>query len=213
MRSATFLSQAHALIESGRFRAAARLLLADPSPEAAALLDGLPARGAHGAVLAERLRFGPPETWCGWRRGDGRVAVKLWPDAVPPLAPVAHPGVAPLLAAGADWRVFAWVEGETLARHLGRALPLDGGAVLAGLERAVAALHATGQAHGDLTPANVVIGASGRPVLIDWGEDSAGTPGWCPDGPHGAAERDLYALERLRALLVSGCPPPAASTP
>lgn len=215
MHSAAKLSTARAFVAKGRIRAAARMLLDERSPAAAVMLDGLPTHGPHGAVLAERLRFGPPETWRGWRRGEGRVAVKLWPETAPALAPLAafaHPGLAPLLAAGPHWRVFAWIDGETLATHLRRAMPLDGLAVMTALEDAVAALHGAGLAHGDLTPANVVIAADGHPVLIDWGEDSAGTPGWCPEEPHDARARDRHGLARLAALLVSG-PPPTTNTP
>lgn len=201
------------MIERGRIHAAARLLMAQKTAAARALLDRLPAHGEHGAVLAERLRFGPPETWHGWRRGDGAVAVKLWPEATTKrLSAVTHTGVAPLVASGDKWRVFAWIAGESLARLLRCAKPLDGAGIVTGLEDALAALHASGQAHGDLNPTNVVITAHGRPVLIDWGETDAMTPGWCPDGPHTPQERDRYALGRLRALL-TGSRPPEANRP
>lgn len=196
---------------SARRRATARrlLTLADADPDACRALDALAPDAPCGAVLAERLRFGPPETWLGWRPGIGKVAVKLWPadQARPPLVAVDHPGVAPLLDQGAGWRLFAWAAGETLAAALrrGPAPPQTAGQVAA----ALAALHAAGQTHGDLTPANVVLGAGGA-VLIDWGEDSAGTPGWRPDGPHDAMERDGYGLRRLRALISA---PPADGTP
>ncbi|MCR6631156.1 MAG: phosphotransferase [Magnetospirillum sp.] len=73
------------------------------------------------------------------------------------------------------------------------------GDLAAGIEAALAALHAAGTAHGDLKPANVVLAAGdGHPVLIDWGETVAGTPGWRPAGPHDARDRDLYALARLK---------------
>lgn len=194
-----------------RHRANARrlLTLADTHPDACRALDALAPDAPCGAVLAERLRFGPPETWLGWRAGIGKVAIKLWPaDQAPlPLVAMNHPGVAPLLDQGVGWRMFGWVAGETLAaaRRQGPVPPQTADQVAA----ALAALHAAGQAHGDLTPANVVLGAEGA-VLIDWGEDSAGTPGWRPDGPHDAMERDRYGLRRLRALI---CALPADRTP
>jgi hypothetical protein len=181
-------------------RAELRRLWREDSPQSRARLDALPTDGAHGAVLIERLRFGPPETWAGWRPGFGRVAVKLWPPGAgpAPLPPVAHPGIARLLDQGPVWRVFAWAEGETLARHL-RQAPLTPEA-LAVIEAAVAALHHAGVAHADLTPANIVMTAAG-PVLIDWGEDVAGTPGWRPDSAHDSFARDRFALCRLNACL------------
>lgn len=190
-------------ISSARILVTARRLMDDSSAEARAVLDTLPAHGDHGVALAERLRFGPPETWRGWRRGFGAVVVKLWPagETPPPLPAVDHPGVAPLLDQGNGWRVFAWIAGSTLRQ----------GAVTAGIvaqvAEAVAALHRAGLAHGDVKPANVVVAErDGRAVLIDWGEPCAGTPGWRPDGPHSLPARDHYGLLRLAELIAA---PPA----
>lgn len=201
------LSAARTRLAHGDTRAAARMLLAIVGSEADALLDGLPPDGPHGAAFAERLRFGPPETWLGWKRGTGRVAVKLFPAgmAMPPDLPARaafhHPGVAPLLAWGSDWTVHAWAAGRSLAaaRRNGAAAP----DCLTAITEAVAALHGAGLAHGDLTPANIILTGHGA-VLIDWGEDAAGTPGWRPDGPHGAVERDLFALGKLRSYFLPG---------
>jgi len=197
------LDLAKADLRHGRRRAAARRLLAlcdDPAnaAEAASLLTGL-AEPPHGAALAERLRFGPPETWAGWHPGHGRVAVKL--GAVVAPAAFRHPGVAPPLAWGAGWAVHAWIAGKTLAA----APPADPARVLAEVAAAVAALHCAGLAHGDLTPANVVVQPGGGAVLIDWGEETAGTPGWRPQGPATPAQRDSFGLDRLRDHL--GLPP------
>lgn len=189
-------------------RAILRQWLARPA-ELRRHLDALAPDGLHGAVLAERLRFGPPETWHGWRAGFGAVAVKLWPAAAPPppLRPVIHPGVAPLLDQGGNWRMFAWIEGRTLAAAL-RQGPMDA-QVVDQVADALAALHAAGQTHGDLTPANVVLSTGGA-VLIDWGERSTGTPGWRPEHAHDPMERDRFALARLHALIAA---PPAGNTP
>lgn len=183
-------------LSRGSVRAAARLLLRAGGPGAAVMLDSLPADGPHGAVLAERLRFGPPETWRGWRTGDGAVAVKLYGPAPLPAAIAAmngfrHPGVAPLLGHGPGWIVWRWIAGK-------RAVPgMVSKVDMVGITEAVAALHRAGLAHGDLKPANIILAA--HPVLIDWGEVCAGTPGWRPACDHGAVERDLYALDRLKA--------------
>lgn len=168
--------------------------MARQDAEAVALLESMPAEGPHGTVLIERLRFGPPETWAGWLKGHGKVAVKLY---CPPHLPVdlerraafRHPCVAPLLAWGPDWTVHAWAEGARPRTPLAPATK----AVVAD---ALAALHTAGLAHGDLKPANLAVSPAG-PVLIDWGDECAGTPGWRPSAPHGLAERDLFALSRL----------------
>jgi len=182
------LTQARTMLAQGRRRAALRLLLAQPSPAGAALLDELEPDGPHGALLAERLRFGPPETWRGWLRGAGLVAVKLWPAPVPELPAFSHPNVAPAIACGPTWRVTGWIEGATLAKvelNVEQAM-----AVLGDIEEALEALHGAGLVHGDLNPTNVVLTPAGRAVLIDWGE------------PLVEGEHDTYALARLAALLL-----------
>lgn len=192
------------MMEHGRRHAAARLLLSDNSSQARACLDGLRPQGPHGCILAERLRFGPPETWHGWLRGYGAVSVKLWPETEPPppaIIAVAAPGLAPLLSAGPHWRVFGWIPGTRLSRLLRGPSDLDGPRILVEVTTAVTALHQAGQAHGDLTPANVVITPDGGATVIDWGELVAGTPGWNPDRGETPIERDLWALAQLERLL------------
>jgi hypothetical protein len=189
MDKPTAIVQARADLAKGRRRHAARLLLGAGGEQAAALLDQLPPDGPHGTALIERLRFGPPETWAGWLAGHGRVAVKLWPQRVPPLPSFAHAGVAPLIACGPTWRVTAWVEGVTLTKA--RLTPDQAIAVLCDMEEAVEALHAAGLTHGDLNAANVVVTPEGRAVLIDWGEPGVGG---C----------DRHALARLTAELLGG---------
>lgn len=180
-------------------KAANRMLLKAGGADAAAVLDQLPPDGPHGVFLAERLRFGPPETWAGWRRGDGAVSIKLYGDGRPPqwaesMAAFRHPGVAPVLDWGAGWTVSRWIDAPRLPR------PAPG---LDHIAQAVAALHAAGLAHGDLKPANIILADDG-PILIDWGEDCAGTPGWRPEYAHDPFQRDLFALERLKGYFLPG---------
>ncbi len=164
-----------ALLQAGRQKAAVRAALASGQGEVA--LAHLPPDGLHGCVLAERLRFGPPETWLGWSRIWGRVALKLWIDAKAPApgrrVSFRHPGVAPLLDWGETWRTYAWIEGETLAAALHRGEILTE-AMVDEIGAAIGSLHRAGLCHGDLTPANVILRSGGRGVvLIDWAE---GTP-------------------------------------
>ncbi|MEW5727187.1 MAG: phosphotransferase [Pseudomonadota bacterium] len=181
----------------GRRRTAVRQLLADGGEIAIAVLAALPPDGPAAFTLAERLRFGPPETWHAWRPDLGQVALKL-ADAsdAERRTTFRHPGVAPFLGHGPGWHALAWIAGPTLAAT--RSAPHG---TLEAIAAAVSALHSAGLAHGDLTPANIVLSSAG-PVLIDWGEDCAGTPGWRPVG-EGASpmRRDLFALERLSRLL------------
>ncbi|MGW6129963.1 protein kinase domain-containing protein [Cellulomonas sp. NPDC055163] len=87
------------------------------------------------------------------------------------------------------------------------------------LADALAALHAAGLVHSDVSPANVVVRDDGRPVLVDLVScvvGGSGTPGYAaPEVDDGAAcepEGDVHALARtvLRHLAV---PDPAVDEP
>jgi hypothetical protein len=96
---------------------------------------------------------------------EGRTAARL-----------RHPHIVPVYDAGRDGEHYyiasAFVEGRTLADALadeGR-FDLRGAAVVArDLAEALAYAHAQGVVHRDVKPANVMIDASGRPHLMDFG--------------------------------------------
>lgn len=87
------------------------------------------------------------------------------------------------------------------------------------LADALAALHAAGLVHSDVSPANVVVCDDGRPVLVDLVScvvGGSGTPGYAApevdDGSRCGPEGDVHALARtvLRHLAV---PDPAVDAP
>jgi hypothetical protein len=144
--------------------------------------------------------------------GRGDRDERLARARVADLASVAHPGVCvPLDVAREDDAVVACsprVAGVALSgagpvEELGEWVWL-----VASLADALAALHSAGLSHGDVSPANVIVGM--RPVLIDLvgaalGRER-GTPGFAaPErargGPSPAA--DVYALGAV-ALAVAG---------
>ncbi len=111
--------------------------------------------------------------------GDDRAAARLEREARA-LAKVEHPAICPVYEVGDDkgcrFLAMKYVDGETLATVIGRARA--GGSVLgereiaslfAALARGLQAAHDAGLVHRDVTPANVMVAAGGRPVLIDFG--------------------------------------------
>lgn len=160
------------------------------------------------------------------------------------LTRIAHPNIVRVLfvteSGGAPAIVLEWIDGPTLEDH-GRdaALPpREAAAIVADLARAVAAVHACGVVHRDITPANVLLAAGdGRPIpkLIDFGlarpdaealgassrtEVALGTPPFmAPEqtgldaslGPVGPAT-DIHGLGALLYWLLSGHAPYDAAT-
>lgn len=97
---------------------------------------------------------------------------------------------------------------ETVSSARGRWAPGEVVTVVVPLAGALAALHAAGLAHGDVSPANVVLGPGGRAVLVDVvlgdGPDEEGTPTVAaPERRDGARPPgDVHALARIGLLLL-----------
>lgn len=85
---------------------------------------------------------------------------------------------------------------------------------MAALESAVKHLHSLGLAHNDIDPRNIMVDATGMPILIDFGSCrevgrklgvSRGTTGWIQGDSlaydTSEAGHDLFALEKVRAWL------------
>lgn len=142
------------------------------------------------------------------------------------LARLEHPGIVPVHDVGAlpDGRVFyvmKFVEGQTLADFAATDASLP--ARLRAFARvcdAVAFAHSRGVVHRDLTPRNVMVGAFGETVVLDWGlagdgSDAAvgGTRGFMApeqtEGRPGDARSDVYALGAILETLLhsEGVPP------
>jgi transcriptional regulator with GAF, ATPase, and Fis domain/tetratricopeptide (TPR) repeat protein len=112
--------------------------------------------------------------------------------------------------AGAPFFIADWIAGahsDTRRWDDSRAL----WAVLADVAGALAVVHAAGMVHGDVSPANVLVDADGRAMLVDLGlasgDGARGTPAYmAPEAFAGDVEprSDLYALGATAVRLASG---------
>lgn len=142
------------------------------------------------------------------------------------LAQLDHPGIVPLRDAGIvddlAYLALTRIEGASLRaiRRLGP-LQLDVVArVGIRLARTLAHVHASGVVHRDIKPGNVLIDATGRPMLIDFGiatfngatritnrHDVLGTLGYIApevvDGETGGPLSDQYSLGRVLHTLAA----------
>lgn len=114
------------------------------------------------------------------RPGQDEVAYQRLNQEARLAASLAHPGVARLLDVGEDettlggapYLVMEYVDGRTLGDLLrsGERLGIEQVmSLLAQVAEAVAAVHAAGIVHRDLKPGNIMLAASGRAVLLDFG--------------------------------------------
>lgn len=157
------------------------------------------------------------------------------------LAGLEHPGLVPVhdvgvLADGRPYYVMKWIRGTRLDAYLQS--PRTGAdrlRVFARICDAVAFAHQSGVIHRDLTPANIMVGAFGEVLVLDWGlarirlDRSGASPATTQPGtvmgtagfmaPELAAGRsdasdertDVYALGGLLEVLTQ--PDPGQSTP
>ncbi len=151
------------------------------------------------------------------------------------LARFAHAGVAHVYGSGVaerDGQPVAWIAmeriaGVPLAEWAGRreASVATRARLVAEVAATIAAGHAIGLVHRDISPTNIAVEANGRPRVIDFGIGRAlhalddhptleGTPGFAsPEQSAGEApdpRDDVHALGRLLAWLVPEAPPAMA---
>ncbi|MEO8698424.1 MAG: protein kinase [Kofleriaceae bacterium] len=136
------------------------------------------ARGGMGRIIAARdLRVGRPVAVKELLGRSPHLAARFEREARV-TARLQHPGIVPIYEIGrwpdgTPFYSMRMVDGRTLLAAIERATTLP--ARLALLPAVIAACEAVAFAHGqrvihrDLTPSNVLVGAYGETVVIDWG--------------------------------------------
>jgi serine/threonine protein kinase len=133
------------------------------------------ARGGMGTVwLAEDTTLGRKVALkiLEFDTASGELASRLAREAVV-LAHLEHPGIVPVHDAGmlSDGRAFycmKYVEGQTLEQYLPATLP-ERLRLLQRIAEPLAFAHARGIIHRDLKPGNIMVGAFGEVLIMDWG--------------------------------------------
>jgi eukaryotic-like serine/threonine-protein kinase len=136
------------------------------------------ARGGMGRIIAARdLRIGRPIAIKELLGRSPQLAARFEREARV-TARLQHPGIVPIYEIGkwpdgTPFYTMRMVEGRALAEAIASAKMLSARlallpAVIAATE-AVAFAHAKRVIHRDLTPSNILVGAYGETVVIDWG--------------------------------------------
>ncbi|GGQ85051.1 diguanylate cyclase [Couchioplanes azureus] len=209
----------------------------EPGPLTGPVVVGELGRGAHAVVHRVRLRGAEYAMKVlqpsGGDAEEARVRAFRREGAL--LASIDHPGVARVHERGElDGRPYLLtdlVEGESLSALLaGGRLPAER-AVRIGIEitSALAAAHAAGLVHRDVTPHNIIVGTDGMARLVDFGlatrvgdadvDMVAGTLAYCSPEQAGMLRRqvdgrsDLYSLGAVLYECLTGSPPFVAADP
>jgi serine/threonine protein kinase len=154
------------------------------------------------------------------------VAVGQWLREARSVSRLTHPNIVPVFEADMHreqpYLVFEYVAGPTLAQHLKArgALPAtEACALMLGVLDALHAAHEAGIVHRDLKPSNILVDASGRARVMDFGiaarlddpghlEQVVGTPGYMsPEATRGSvpsAAMDVFSAGLVLVEMLSG---------
>lgn len=126
------------------------------------------------------------------------------------IAQLEHPGIVPVhdageLPDGRAWYAMKFVRGKTLREVMeGAAAASDLLRIFLRVCETVAFAHAHGVIHRDLKPDNVMVGAFGEVLIMDWGVGAVGTHGFmAPEQQRGTVDSrtDVFALGKMLAHL------------
>lgn len=162
-------------------------------------------------------------------KGADAVVVAQFLQEARSVSRLTHPNIIPVFEAdvqdGQPYLVFEYVRGKTLADLLlqrGALPPREAVALMLNVLEALVAAHAAGVVHRDLKPSNVLVDASGRARVMDFGiaarmQDIAlqgqdlpggGTPGYMsPEAATGGVPSpamDIFSAAIVLAELLAG---------
>jgi serine/threonine protein kinase len=165
-------------------------------------------------------------------QGADAELVEQWLQEARSVSRLTHPNIIPVFEAdvhaGQPYLVFEYVAGKTLAdvvRERGALPPQEAVGLMVDILEALVAAHAAGIVHRDLKPSNVLVDASGRARVMDFGiaarmHDGAavqqaagaphtgGTPGYMsPEAALGAAPSpamDIFSAAVVLVEMLSG---------
>ena len=154
------------------------------------------------------------------------AAVRQWLQEARSVSRLTHPNIVPVFEADMHaqqpYLVFEYVPGPTLSQHLKSrgALPTaEAVAMMVGVLDALHTAHTAGVVHRDLKPSNILVDASGRARVMDFGiaarlndagnlDQVVGTPGYMsPEATQGglpAATMDVFSAGVVLAEMLSG---------
>ena len=167
------------------------------------------------------------------RQGDGSdpQALMQWLEEARSVGRVKHPNIVPVYEADIQdhqpYLVFEYIAGKTLDQILkerGAIPPLEAVALMRDVLDAVAVAHAANVVHRDLKPSNVLVDATGRARVLDFGiaarisdiknadplTPTEGTVGYLsPEAANGgapSASMDIFSAGVVLAELLTGKP-------
>jgi len=163
------------------------------------------------------------------RDAEDAAAIGDWLHEARNVSRLTHPHVVPVFEAdvqdGKPYMVFEYVPGPTLTEHLrrhGAMRPRAAVQMMLGVLDALQAAHAAGLVHRDLKPSNILVDASGRARVMDFGiaarvQDGSsadrrvvGTPGYMsPEAARGEVPvpaMDVFAAGLVLAEMLAAAP-------